>query len=271
MKKSLSVLVAAVFVLSLATVALAGSAPGTGIKGTFHDLSTLGRAAALGDANEQANSSETSQNRICIYCHAPHNAQKPDPAGGIFTYMPLWNHQTTAQTVWQMYSNGSDNGNISPIHQSQAMLLATAPGSVSMLCLSCHDGSVATNSYGTNNGITNPSHHTGADSAMTARATIGAGGDLSNHHPIGFDYTQVQSPVDPEIRLTTHALPVVVAGGPQTIGDLLWGGNGGQRMECVSCHDVHNTKNQGVKFTWVNDNQSALCLTCHDKDGTGVN
>ena len=46
-----------------------------------------------------------------------------------------------------------------------------------------------------------------------------------------------------------------------TIGDLLWNG----RMECSTCHDVHNTKNEGIKFTLVKDTQSNFCFTCHMK------
>jgi predicted CXXCH cytochrome family protein len=36
-------------------------------------------------------------------------------------------------------------------------------------------------------------------------------------------------------------------------------------MECASCHDVHNTKNTGDTFTWVQDTNSNLCLSCHKK------
>jgi predicted CXXCH cytochrome family protein len=222
-------------------------------------LSSLGAAAAFGDTADQAG-----LNRICVYCHAPHNTIKPDVAGGTWTYMPLWNHgKTTHAGSFKMYSNGSDIPG-STSHQSQAMLLANQPGSVSLLCLSCHDGSISTNMYGSGSsiGLNNRSM------TSSTRALIGLGGDLSNHHPIGFDYTQVQTPVDDEIRATTDAgfltdgADGTKTGGPKTIGDLLWNNN----VECVSCHDVHNTKNGGSKLTWVNDKQSKLCLTCHNKD-----
>jgi predicted CXXCH cytochrome family protein len=116
---------------------------------------------------------------------------------------------------------------------------------------------------GSSVGLDNKNIQTG-----TGRAVIGLAGDLSNHHPIGFDYTQVQSPVDDEIRVTTDAgfltdpTDGTKAGGPKTISDLLWNKN----VECVSCHDVHNTKNGGTRLTWVTDKQSKLCFTCHNKD-----
>jgi predicted CXXCH cytochrome family protein len=173
-----------------------------------------------------------------------------------------------------MYNNGTDVPNqIS--HRSQAMdMLSTvlAPGSVSMLCLSCHDGTTATNAYGYS-GNSSPGKGTGGI-FVGARATIGGpvggGNDLSNHHPIGFNYDLAQGN-DDELAPSsaagylTHATLGTKANGPKTINELLWNGN----VECVSCHDVHNTKNGGDKFTWVQDQQSAFCLTCHLKVGAG--
>ena len=215
MKKYIVVCLAVGLVLAFGTMSMAANTPGAGINGTSHDLSTLGAAAAFGDAGDHAG-----LNRICIYCHAPHNTIKADVPGGTFTYMPLWNHgKTTNVGAFTMYSNGSDlPGSVS--HQSQAMLLANQPGSVSLLCLSCHDGSISVNMYGSGSSVgqnnTNIKNGTG-------RAVIGVNGDLSNHHPIGFDYTQVQTPVDDEIRASTDAgfLTDVAdgtkAGGPKTI------------------------------------------------------
>jgi len=65
---------------------------------------------------------------------------------------------------------------------------------------------------------------------------------------------------DDEINPATSDLLGVNAYG-MTIGDLLWSG----RIECSSCHDVHNTKNEGRKFTWIEDSGSNLCFTCHKK------
>jgi predicted CXXCH cytochrome family protein len=144
------------------------------------------------------------------------------------------------------------------------------PGGVSKLCLSCHDGNVAVNNYGrVQNGAGN------GDDASTGvfkgdapvfivdDYKIGKNGDLSNHHPIGFDYVTVYN-TDDEIQSIGSNFTVDKSGATvYTIGDLLWGG----KMECTTCHDVHNTKNQGEKFLWKSDVQSALCLTCHVKDG----
>jgi predicted CXXCH cytochrome family protein len=155
--------------------------------------------------------------------------------------------------MWTTYTNGSDEPN-DPNHASYAEANSGDPGGISKLCLSCHDGSVAANQYGF---APSSSRHTSADQFVnsSSRASIGYGGDLSNHHPIGFVYADAQAS-DDEIAATSATL------GQYTIGDLLWQG----KMECSTCHDVHNTKNTGEKFLWVTDKNSGLCLTCHLKN-----
>jgi len=234
------------------------STAGQRITGTEHDLSSTGLGALYGDPAEKANTADGG-NRICIYCHAPHHTLKPGSAAadGI-TYLPLWNHQVTVAD-YVMYSNGTDLPNdIS--HQSQAMVLLagqTKPGSVSRLCLSCHDGTVATNSYGF---APAPSRSmgsgAGAASVMNTQFMIGGNNDLSNHHPIGFSYSAVAA-LDNEIAAPT----TLVGTTGYTIGPLLWNG----KMECTTCHDVHNTKNRGERFLWTSDGNSNFCKTCHLK------
>jgi predicted CXXCH cytochrome family protein len=271
MKKFILVFLAIGLVLTLGSIAMAGTgAPGTGIGHTSHDLSGAinhiglgtGGGNLWGDATEQAAAASPNKNRICIYCHAPHHTMIPDST---YTYAPLWNHGVTLN-AFTMYTNGTDNPLITDLsHHSDAMDLAMAPGSVSLLCLSCHDGSIATNEYGYA-----PSQSIGAATKLiVGRALIGNAGELSNHHPIGFDYAAVQAN-DTEIFAPNTALlnqatsPYgVQVGGPAFISDLLWNG----QMECTTCHDVHNTKNGGTKFTWIDDMNSRLCLSCHNKNG----
>jgi predicted CXXCH cytochrome family protein len=255
----MSVLVVGLFAASLA---FAGSAPGTGIKSTAHDLSstiyTTAAELAAGD-------------RICIYCHAPHNVVKAADAAALtpsVTYVPLWNHKFSTVTAYTMYTNTS-TGDIPNLTSHQLNATLGQPGGVSLLCLSCHDGSVGVNEYGnfytTNSTGSNPNmslkgNGTGTRIANSAKIIGGAaaGGttaDLSNHHPIGFNYAAVAA-IDDEI-----ADPSTMMNTYYTIDQLLWNG----KMECTTCHDVHNTKNEGLKFVWKSDNKSAFCLTCHLK------
>jgi len=267
MKKSILVSLAIGLVLSFSTVAMAGLAAGTGIVGTSHDLSTAGGNTGAAFYTDDAYGDN--KDRICVYCHTPHSSLLSVDADASFDYLPLWNHKTTTLVgAYTMYTNGSYVPGLID-HQFNGIDSLGQPGGVSLLCLSCHDGSVGVNEYGF---YSASSKNALAAKAMTGRALIGSGGELSNHHPIGFNYDDVAA-VDQEIRFSTVAIPTggvggVLAGGPEFISDLLAvGGN----MECVTCHDVHNTKNGGSKFTWVDDTNSRFCFVCHVKDGTTQN
>jgi predicted CXXCH cytochrome family protein len=229
---------------SMVMAAPGDGAPGNGIKQTYHDLSagTGAKSTGWGDSVEQT---APGLDRVCIYCHAPHNTVMTGA-----NYLPLWNHavSTNVAAGFTMYTNGGGEPDMDTDHQSYAMANATEPGGVSILCLSCHDGSVGTNQYGTKSSGT----------LLTGRAVIGAGGDLSNHHPIGFNYNGARLSDD---ELADEATTDMGTTGYK-IQDLLWNG----QMECATCHDVHNTKNTGEKFLWTSDAQSALCLTCHLKN-----
>jgi predicted CXXCH cytochrome family protein len=236
-----------VFVASMAMAAAGDGTPGQGIKLTRHDLSSKGLAGGFGDTAEQAG-----QDRVCIYCHAPHNTVKLSEAADI-KYLPLWNHNVTAQ-VYALYSAGPEkpsdlNHNSAAADQLQGK---NRPGGVSRLCLSCHDATVATNAYGQNSSSKGAGNKT-----ISGAYVIGGNGDLSNHHPIGFNYDAVQATDDEIAPKTTQFAGIGVY-----VADLLWGNN----MECTTCHDVHNTKNMGEKFLWISDYQSNFCLTCHLKN-----
>lgn len=257
MKKHLVVLLfLAIGLLLVCSPAIAAVGdPGTGITGTAHDLSSATGRGAAWDAGTAADPLD----RICIYCHAPHGAatEAQATAAGV-DYFPLWNHNFSTITTYTPYTNTISSAPVVPNsvqHQLNAAL--GQPGGVSKLCLSCHDGSQAISSYGNFNPC-NSSKHTGTVMA-DCRIGVGVGGDLTNHHPIGFDYIAV-SIADDEIKDVSNALLGLNPYG-LTIGDLLWG----DRMECASCHDVHNTKNTGQKFLWVEDTNSQLCFSCHKK------
>src|SRR5262249_32120680 len=163
--------------------------PGAGINGTVHDLGTshngMNYTAVPADPHE----------RICIFCHAPHNTFKLSPANGgpgagvgggpqapdAFDYLPLWNHELTANYAsYSMYQNGLGGPQTGP-KASQAQPIATAPGGISLLCLSCHDGSVAVNSYGTTSQPT--ASQSGGGGTIHPQYVIGRDNYLGNHHP----------------------------------------------------------------------------------------
>lgn len=236
----------------IALPASAGYVPGAGIAGSPHDF----RDSAYGSANADG---------TCTYCHAGHDAERLDEAVGgpsastgsgqqapeEFDYLPLWNHELTQNfRSYSMYQNGSG----APTVGAKALQAnASAPGSISLLCLSCHDGSVAVNSYGN-------AFQQGDGGAMLAGAyAIGQGGVLANHHPVGVDYDAVRAQ-DSQIR----PADIASLGSAGSVRMHLFG-PGNTKLECGTCHSVHNTGNTGEYLLWRSDMSSRLCLSCHDK------
>lgn len=166
-------------------------------------------------------------NQVCLPCHIPHNAMKD----GDDSYI-LWNHELTTATFDMYGPYYMDRGDRDP--QSPAL------GGPSRLCLSCHDGSIAIDSYGGT---------TGSVQIPPWRPT-NLGIDLRDDHPIGIQY-----PAD-ETEGYHNA---------STLTDVKlvdWGGNT-NRLECTSCHDPHN--NSLGSFLRHTLDGSAICLKCHDK------
>lgn len=174
---------------------------------------------------------------ICIVCHTPHHADQT------VADAPLWNHEITSST-FTLYASSTFSGTPT-IGQ---------PGGVSKLCLSCHDGTVALDSWGNLGGSVYAGGHSWSQ-----------GTNLGNDHPISFTYDSPLSTLDGEL----HNPDSTSSGLGGTISnDLLSNG----RVECSSCHDVHNKMGNSTiadatnhHMLWKKNTGSALCLTCHDK------
>lgn len=98
---------------------------------------------------------------------------------------------------------------------------------------------------------------------IAAEYSIGASGYLSNHHPIGFLYDAAAG-LDNEIYDSNTAVFDQTYDGVSNIipvSNFLSDG----KMECSSCHAVHNTGNSGEKLLYVSDKNSNLCLSYHKK------
>jgi predicted CXXCH cytochrome family protein len=180
-----------------------------GISGSKHDLSA------------QAYTTE-----ICNVCHTPHNADTD------VSDAPLWDHEVTTQT-YTVYSSTTLNASVGQ------------PSGVSKLCLSCHDGSVALDSFAGATGNT----------SITGNALVGS--DLANDHPISFAYTAAVASADGDLFNPTTANSGL---GGTINADMLFSTN----MECASCHDVHDADSNDYLLV-IDNTDSDLCLTCHDK------
>jgi predicted CXXCH cytochrome family protein len=151
---------------------------------------------------------------ICKPCHTPHNALQGDPYA--MANHVLWNHEITTAT-FTMFDGSTQQ-------------ITT----LSKLCLSCHDGTVALDSFGGNAG----SVFIGAPGLV--------GTDLRNDHPVAVEYSE------------NHHAPA---------SDLqyarLWdNGSGKLFIECSTCHEPHNRNRQSHMLRVSNAN-STLCFDCH--------
>jgi predicted CXXCH cytochrome family protein len=198
------------FALCCATLAVAQTAaPTTDILGV-HDLSA-GSSPVRGP-NASA----------CIYCHVPH--------GGLST-TPLWN-QTLSTKQYTPYPGATANPG-TPAAVNQA----------SVLCLSCHDGSVA---VGHTVGIGNLQ--------MVGSLTSNMGTALEGSHPFS---------VQPQLQDAPSLVATLVASHMTKDADVKLIGN---NVECSTCHDVHNQfkDKRSPKFLVRDNTGSALCFACHD-------
>jgi hypothetical protein len=156
----------------------------TGIVTTKHNLGSTGTNNRVSDTAE-----------VCVFCHTPHGGSTDAPA-------PLWNKRLGANgapagggtyTTYDTLQTPSLDGTVAPV------------GSISLACLSCHDGTQAMdniiNAPGsggfdvTGGGVNGLGYTWTSASAGVVDADgrlIGGvaalGTDLSNDHPIGIQY-----------------------------------------------------------------------------------
>lgn len=214
-----------------------------GIAGSRHDLST---------------SFEPFSDQVCAFCHTPHFANTTVPNA------PLWNRFVDTTKGFTLYNSPS---------------MDTTPGqpalSISMLCLGCHDGTLA---YTTVRGIVGSDKHDlinapgpggmpdttsypncdnchtwmggGPSGSLDPRTMIGLNLDLSNDHPVNMTYpTAAQDPLfnvppDPTEGWTDVKL---FAG----------------TVQCPTCHNPHDPSRR--PFLRKSNAASDLCKTCHIK------
>jgi len=216
---------------------------------------------------------------ICVFCHTPHGADNS-------ASVPLWNRTLAAPSSYTTYDTlgtSTLEGQVAPV------------GSVSIACLSCHDGTQAMDAaindpgMGDENAAFNAGVWTGAGT-LPADEVVMLGTDLSNDHPIGIQYgggglteatpAGVLNNVDFKATsnksinnqtvwwVDTEATP----DGARQKSDMqlytrsvasIDGGAKQPFVECASCHDPHN--NEYDLFLRISNDGSAVCLACHAK------
>lgn len=168
------------------------------------------------------------ESQTCIACHTPHNADVS------VTDAPLWSHTHTTAT-YTLYANA--DATITSLNAT-----TTQPTGISKLCLSCHDGTIAVDSFVGHAGVTK----------LAADNTANLGTNLKKSHPISFIYDKDLADDDGELK------------DPTADPDIKKWVKGG-KFECSSCHDVHDNVPGATAMLNKSNTSSALCLTCHIK------
>lgn len=232
-----------------------------GIAGSKHDLSSTGAGNTFAPT--------TGNSEICAFCHTPHGADTS-------AVVPLWNRKMNAPGSYQSYSalgtSTLDGGTM-------------AVGSVSLACLSCHDGTQAMNTVinAPGSGGYNAAGATWAGtwtgSALTATpvgslayataSIVNISADLRNDHPVGIQYGGGKTGV--------YVAGTGVAAGGTTdpdfqavaavAGKALWyvdtGTAGRQKTDLI----LYTRDGTGVTGP-TGDQPFVECATCHDPHST---
>jgi len=264
----------ALFVVSAVLLAAAGPAFAQ-VAGSQHDLSSAGTGQG-GTANTD---------EVCVFCHTPHGSATGAP-------VPLWN-KTLPAGPYTRYSSL----NLPTFESTEAPV-----GSVSLACLSCHDGTQAMDVVinGPGSGNYNPagSEIDGtAIGVMTGSPVPVLGTDLTDDHPISMQYggggalatdpdgTFAGSLGDPDFN---NPVKATINGNPIWWVDSTVGSTGTREktdmilyarndlgtvqpfVECGSCHDPHNSSTKStspasVAFLRITNTASRICTACHIK------
>lgn len=216
------------------------------ITGTKHDLSA-----------QTAGTDE-----ICVFCHTPHGSDNT-------AAVPLWNRVLADPTTFTLYDVNFSNTIDSTVDLT---------GSVSLACLSCHDGSQAIDTLinAPGSGGYNSAGATQGWTGLTGVSGItDLGTDLSNDHPVGIKYAGAGgnglTAVDDTFVAASNVLYDatkgwwVETGGNTTRNStdlVLYSRSGSPYVECGSCHDPHTVNST---FLRISNAGSAVCKACHNK------
>lgn len=177
---------------------------------TKHNLSVYGK----GDIKA------ASESEICLFCHTPHKSRP---------VAPLWNR--------------NDPGSIYTLYNSSTMkALPGQPDGSSILCLSCHDGTIALG-----NVLSRTSDIEFGSITTMPRGNSNLSTDLRNDHPVSFIYNASLSASDGQMK------------SPADINSTITLEN--SKLQCTSCHDPH--KNIYSNFLVASTLNSVLCNSCH--------
>lgn len=189
----------------------------------------------------------------CVYCHLPPSEAMTDSAmyGGI--------------EGWNRFSPAGEN--YKPFTSNTLDAQVRSPNSISLLCLSCHDGTMALDMVlfkpaefktrqdaslhmkmnGGNNIDSCGKCHDGRVAHDIKAKVLGT--DSSDEHPFSLEYGGMNW------KDAGFKMPHKTNGFNN--GVKIYDGN----VECASCHDIHSSTNEVL----LTVRREILCETCHTK------
>jgi len=259
--KNVTTHLAASAAMLVLTVGVFGSSQAlAGIASTKHNLGSLGTGVNKFDGTAE----------LCVFCHTPHGA---DTTASV----PLWNRKLPNPTTYTTYNT---------LGTSSLDGATVAVGSVSIACLSCHDGAQAMNvminqpgSGGYNaagaamSGTWTGANQTGG--AIKAGLITNIGIDLQNDHPIGIQYgggpTSGTVPAAPAVYTNTLFKDADFKSANSGIinGKSVWwveagGSAAGRQKTDMQLYTRTGVSSVGTVTTLQGDQPFVECASCHD-------
>lgn len=232
-------------VLSWGTAISAGT-----LLGSKHDFTGLNKRTGVVAMPTVAFSDYGSP---CVYCHIPPEREGKD--SGEKGSITGWNRNRPATDTYDLYDSRTLDNKV------------RTPSPISLLCLSCHDGTMAVDMTvfrpngwrnsedaaihlrinGANDLMSCGKCHNGKVAHSIAIKHIGQ--DLTNDHPISMTYAGITHK-DPDFRQPDG--PYGFDNGVKLYDN---------RVECATCHNVHNPDITLL----LREPADKLCETCHIK------
>ncbi len=180
----------------------------------------------------------------CSYCHVAHKTGDAPTGPGYL----LWNHTLSSVASYGVYQSDSLNA-------TDVTDLGTSGGSgltVSNLCLSCHDGTVAINSF--YSPITKADFSGPIPEGTTFMSQGERIRDLSKTHPVNFTYNAAVAAADGGLLTPASSKSVDAAGEIPLYNS---------KMQCATCHDPHNGDSGIFARVFPTQATGSFCTYCH--------
>ncbi len=219
-----------VLIVLTASVSFAARAPKSAVFGSAHDFKTAYSGASY---------------TLCNFCHTAHKFGSAPTGPGYL----LWNHTLSNVASYGVYT--SDSMRSTPTDLGGQLV-------VSNLCLSCHDGTVAINSWYEGQAAANFQPLPQGTLFMPNDTTVR---DLTKQHPVNFVYPDAT---------TAAAIGMQPAASTSSVD-----GNGNVplfsgTMQCATCHDPHAGPSSGAHLffrtfpsTPAQTQTGSSCVYCH--------